>query len=98
MFPTLSDESKKKLGRRERKNTILSFVILAAAAVTYWLHPSDIVILGAVLLLALQHIERRLNAIQLRLAWMHDQLDVLSGGEPEGHVEDELDAGDNAWA
>jgi hypothetical protein len=72
---------------------------VGGAALAYWQReylglPSGVgfYILTSLVLLGLNHIERRLKAMQLRLAWMHARLDALAGAEPEHHVEDELDA------
>jgi hypothetical protein len=45
-----------------------------------------IVVVGAFMLMLLGDTEIRLKAMQLKLAMMADQLDRVSGNEPEGHL------------
>jgi hypothetical protein len=46
----------------------------------------------AIVISAYHQTSRRLDAVQLRLAQMHDRLDVLTGAESENHTEAEIGA------
>jgi hypothetical protein len=70
-------------------------LLIGGVALLYWLKlPSDawFLLLALFVLLGFRRIERRLDAVQLRLAHMHDRLDALAGIEPQHHIEAELDA------
>ena len=94
----LSTEAQRKLRRRRRNAEIIPLIILGGLAAGYWFRdylglPSEAALywVAAFVLLGFHHVDRRLKAIQFRLAEMHDRLDELAGAEPEHHVEAELD-------
>ncbi|HEY8442904.1 MAG TPA: hypothetical protein VIK79_15830 [Xanthobacteraceae bacterium] len=93
----LTKEARRKLRRRVRVDDLLpAGLLLLLVAAYYFRHsvgfPSEgsFYFLLATVVLCFNLIERRLKAMQLRLAEMHDRLDNLAGLEPENHVEAEL--------
>jgi hypothetical protein len=77
----------------------LPLLVAGGVALAYWQRqylglPSEVgfYVLALFIFLGFHHVERRLDAVQLRLAWMHDRLDKLAGIEPQHHIEAELDA------
>jgi hypothetical protein len=93
----LSEEARRKLRRRERINDLLPVGLLLALVPAYYFRhslgfPSEggFYFLLATVVLCFHLLERRLKAMQLRLAEMHDTLANLAGLRPEKHLEAEL--------
>ena len=93
----LRKDARRKLRRHLRTDDLVpAGLVLLLGAAYYFRHsvgfPSEgsFYFLLATVVLCFNLIERRLKAMQLRLAEMHDTLDNLAGLEPERHVEAEL--------
>jgi hypothetical protein len=93
----LRKDARRKLRRHLRIDDLVpAGLVLLLVAAYYFRHsvgfPSEgsFYFLLATVVLCFNLIERRLKAMQLRLAEMHDRLDNLAGLQPENHVEAEL--------
>jgi hypothetical protein len=89
----------RKMQRRMQWQRWTPLLIVGGTVLAYWQKeylgfPSDIgfYAVAILILLGFHHVECRLDAVQLRLASMHDRLDAIAGVEPQYHTEAEIDA------
>jgi hypothetical protein len=86
--------------RQQRRTLFEDFAIgalLVSVPIAIWLgiitQTEGFIFFGTAAILYSQYrAQRRLKAMQLRLAWMHDTLDRVAGLEPKHHLETEKGA------
>jgi type II secretory pathway component PulM len=94
--PEIDAAWKDHMRKRRIEGTAAGVGFIVLLLIMWWLdlRPPNAAFLGvsALIVLGFLEIKRRLKAMQIRLAEMHDEIDALRGNAPQNHMLLELTA------